>query len=60
MNTQLENINTISDEKGNLIGLVRRDPVSKKHLVYFVKEASSEDIINKFFGTKPMIVKSVD
>ena len=39
-----EGVYTALDEKGELIAILRRDPVSKKHLVYLVKEACCEDI----------------
>lgn len=48
----LENIHTVSDGKGELIAIVRRDPVSKKHLVYLCKEANSIDIIEELVGQK--------
>lgn len=33
--------------KGNeLIAIVRRDPISKKHLVYSVTECTSDDIVD--------------
>lgn len=39
-----EGIHTITEEN-NLVAIVRRDPVSKKHLVYIVREAASDEIV---------------
>lgn len=41
-------------ENDELIGIVRRDPISKKHLVYLVREASSDDIAELITGDKPL------
>lgn len=38
-----EGVHTVSDGEGNLKAILRRDPVSGKHLVYFVSEATSEE-----------------
>ena len=39
-----EGVHTVSDGEGNLKIILRRDPVSGKHLVYEVREATSEGI----------------
>ena len=40
-----EGVQTIVDEKSELIGIIRRDPVSGKHLVYLTQEATSTDLV---------------
>jgi hypothetical protein len=44
METDKEGVETVYKEK-ELIAIVKRDPHTKKHLVYMVKEATTEDII---------------
>lgn len=44
METNEEGVRTIYKEK-ELVAIVKRDPHSKKHLVYMVREATSEDIV---------------
>lgn len=43
-NVEKEGVHLVIDENGDWIAAMRRDPISKKHLVYLVKEATSEDI----------------
>lgn len=45
METLKEGVETVYKE-GVLVAIVKRDEASKKHLVYLVQEATSEDIIN--------------
>jgi diadenosine tetraphosphate (Ap4A) HIT family hydrolase len=45
METNEEGVRTVYKDK-ELIAIVKRDDHSKKHLVYMVKEATSEDIIS--------------
>lgn len=45
MPAEQEAVNAIYNDAGELIAIVKRDDKSKKHLVYLVKEAVSEDII---------------
>ena len=49
--TDGEPVHTISTKSGKLLAMVRRDPVSRKHLVYFCKEATSDEIISKLIKT---------
>lgn len=43
--TDTEGVITVSEKgKGGLVAIIRRDPESRKHLVYLCKEAASEDI----------------
>jgi len=44
METNKEGVFTIYKDK-ELVAIVKRDDESKKHLVYLVKEATGEDII---------------
>ncbi len=39
-----EGVHTVCDKSGRIISILRRDPISKKHLVYLVTEATSTDI----------------
>jgi len=45
METNKEGVDTIYQDK-KLVAIVKRDDHTKKHLVYMVQEATSEDIIN--------------
>lgn len=45
METQQEAVHTVYKD-GELVAIVKRDEKTKKHLVYLVKDANSEDIIN--------------
>lgn len=49
--TDVESIHTISSKTGKLQAIVRRDPVSRKHLVYFCKEATSDEIVDRLIKT---------
>lgn len=49
--TDIESIHTISTKAGKLQAIVRRDPISRKHLVYFCKEATSDEIVDKLIKT---------
>lgn len=49
--TDIESIHTISTKAGKLQAIVRRDPISRKHLVYFCKEATSDEIVEKLIKT---------
>lgn len=42
-----EGVHIVLNEKQEVIAMLRRDPVSKKHLVYMVVEATCEDIASK-------------
>lgn len=44
MNKIEEGVICIYDDAKNLLAIVKRDDVSKKHLVYLVSEATSPDI----------------
>lgn len=44
MNTQTENVVCIYDDKKELIGLIKRDEVSGKKVIYTASEASVEEI----------------
>jgi len=44
METDKEGVETVYKEN-ELVAVVKRDPYSKKHLVYIVREATAEDII---------------
>lgn len=46
-----EGVNTVRNPDGVLIAIVCRDPYSKKHLVYFTEEASSDEIVEKLIRT---------
>lgn len=39
-----EGVRTILNDQEELIGIIRRDPVSGKHLIYIVTEAKGDDI----------------
>lgn len=39
-----EGVWTVSNEQGELTSIIRRDPTSKKHLIYSVKEMTCDDI----------------
>ncbi len=41
--TNRESVFTVTTNRG-MVAIVRRDPISKKHLIYEVKEMVSEDI----------------
>lgn len=49
--TDEESVHTVCNKDGNLMAILRRDPVSKKHLVYFVKEGTADDIVEKLIKT---------
>lgn len=42
-----EAVHLIVDEKENVIGFIRRDPVSKKSIMYVAEEANCDDIATK-------------
>jgi hypothetical protein len=44
METSQEGVFTLYQNK-ELVGIIKRDEMSKKHLVYLVKEATGEDIV---------------
>lgn len=44
METEKEGVECVYKDK-ELVAIVKRDPHSKKHLVYMVREAVSDDII---------------
>jgi hypothetical protein len=44
MKTQTENVVCIYDQKGELTGILRRDAVSGKKVIYLTTEADTEDI----------------
>jgi hypothetical protein len=39
-----ESMHTVTNNQGVLIGILRRDPSTGKHLVYLVQEAACTDI----------------
>jgi hypothetical protein len=43
METKLESVHCVY-KKGELIAVIKRDDISRKHLVYLTKDATSEDI----------------
>lgn len=42
-----EAVHCVSDEKGKLIAILRRDPVTGKHITYLTEEATCDDIVDK-------------
>jgi len=42
-----EAVHIITDGNGGVLSILRRDPVSRKSLVYMVVEASCDDIATK-------------
>lgn len=42
-----EAVHLVADGNGKVIAILRRDPVSKKSLVYMVNEANCDDIATK-------------
>lgn len=42
-----EGVHLVLNEKEEVIGMLRRDPISRKHLVYMVNEATCDDIATK-------------
>lgn len=48
-----EGVFMISNGEGELKAMIRRDPVSKKHLFYFVKEGTCDDMA-EFIKTEPI------
>lgn len=48
-----EGVHLLSDGHGELRAMLRRDPVSKKHLFYFVKEGTCDDMA-EFIKTEPV------
>ena len=46
-----EGVHTISDKEGRLIAILRRDPISRKHLVYITTEATATDIAEQLIGS---------
>lgn len=43
--TEKESVVTVSNSKGELVGIVRRDPTTKKHLIYKCEEMVTDDIV---------------
>lgn len=50
-NIEMESVHTVS-EGDELQAILRRDPISKKHLVYLVQEATCADIAELMKGKK--------
>lgn len=44
---ETEGVHLIIDGNNEVVGMIRRDPVSRKSLVYMVSEASCDDIATK-------------
>ena len=42
-----EGVHLVLNEKEEVVAMLRRDPVSRKHLVYLVVEATCDDIATK-------------
>lgn len=52
MNTEKEGVFTVCNDRGELVAILRKDPRSKKNLVYRCEEASLEDIERLLKGNK--------
>lgn len=55
MNTQTENVVCIYDEKKELIGVIKRDEVTGKKVIYATTEASVEEIEHLINPDKTLI-----
>ena len=42
-----EGVYTLTKKDGALLAIIRRDPISKKHLIYLTKEATGDDMVEK-------------
>lgn len=58
METKLDNA-TFIYKNGEMVGFIKRDDKTRKHLVYTCKEAKSDDI-SKLIGEQPIIDKVLD
>jgi hypothetical protein len=54
MTTSEEGIVAIKDEKGNLAGIIYKDPISRKNVFYAVSEMSFDDL-QALFKREPNI-----
>lgn len=55
--TDKESLTTIIDEKGELVAIIRRDPVSKKPVIHTTPVANIEQIVEFIESTEFSIPK---
>jgi len=55
MNAEQESVFIVSDETdgGNVVAMIKRDPVSRKNVIYLVTEATPEDIARLISSNAP-------
>jgi hypothetical protein len=52
MKTNIENVLIVSDDSGEMISIVRRDPSSQKNLIFMMTDAKMDDISLLITGNK--------
>lgn len=55
MNAEQESVFIVSDETdgGSVVAMIKRDPVSRKNVIYLVTEATPEDIARLISSNAP-------